>query len=55
MLLAVLGAALLGGFLAGAIHIHAQDPQNVSIVPVGVLAGVGLGVLLSAFTPRRRD
>jgi hypothetical protein len=51
----VIGAAVFGGFLAAAVHIHAQSPQNVSIVPVSVLSALGLGVMLAAFTPPPRS
>lgn len=47
---ALVGAAILGGGVAGEVHmaLSGNGPSG-GFVPVGVLAGIGLGILATAF------
>jgi hypothetical protein len=47
---AIIGAAVLGGGVSAEVHmaLSGNGPSG-GFVPVGVLAGIGLGVLATAF------
>jgi hypothetical protein len=55
---ALLGGAILGGGFSGEIHLWASgNATSGGFAPVGVIAGIGLGLLVAAFLPaaRRRN
>ena len=53
---ALLGGALLGGGVSGEIHLAASgNATSGGFAPVGVLAGIGLGLFVAAFVPRRGE
>lgn len=52
VLAAIVGGAVFGGFTGAAIHVYATTRGGTGVVPLAVLAGAGLGLMLSSFTPR---
>lgn len=52
--LAIVGGAVFLGAVFGAIKLIQEYVGNGGLVPVGVIAGVGLGLLVASCTPGRR-
>jgi hypothetical protein len=56
VLAAVLGGAILGGGVSGEIQLALSgNATSGGFAPVGVIAGIGLGLLAAAFVPGPRD
>ncbi len=52
--LAVVGGAIFLGAVFGAIKLIQDYSGNSGLVPVGVIAGIGLGLLVASCTPQWR-